>query len=89
MTKDFLRAIPYFEKITNAKDSLAQNSAYHLADCYIKLNDRLKAKNAFYNAYQLDFNKSITEDALFSYAKLSYELDFNPYAEAEKVLPNI
>ena len=84
MTKDFLRAIPYFEKITNAKDSLAQNSAYHLADCYIKLNDRLKAKNAFYNAYQLDFNKSITEDALFSYAKLSYELDFNPYAEAEK-----
>ena len=48
------------------------------------IDNLLKAKNAFYNAYQLDFNKSITEDALFSYAKLSYELDFNPYAEAEK-----
>lgn len=81
---DCANAITHFEKVIEGKDSLAQSASYHSADCYVKLGDRLKAKNAFYNAYQFNFDKKITEDALFSFAKLSYELDFSPYNEAVK-----
>jgi len=83
-TNNCANAVNHFEKATEAKDSLAQNAWYHMADCYVRLGDKLKAKNSFYSAYQNDFDKKITEDALFSFAKLSYELDFNPYNEAVK-----
>lgn len=83
-TNDCNYAVQYFEKATELKDSLAQNAWYHMADCYVKLGEKLKAKNAYYSAYQLNFDKRITEDALFSFAKLSYELDFSPYNDAVK-----
>jgi TolA-binding protein len=53
-----------------------------LADCYIRINDKLHAKHSYYTAYQINVDPRIKEDALFSFAKLSYELDFNPYSEA-------
>jgi TolA-binding protein len=81
---DCANAVMYLERAVDAKDSLAQNAWYHLGDCYLKLSEKTKSKNAFYNAYQLNFDGRITEDALFSFAKLSYELDFNPYNEAVK-----
>lgn len=81
-TGDCNKAVPNLVKATELKDSVGQSAWYHLADCYLKLGDKAKAKNAFYGAYQLGFDKTITEDALFSFAKLSYELDFNPYNEA-------
>jgi TolA-binding protein len=81
-TNDCASAVGHFEKATEFKDSLAQNAWYHMADCYLKLNEKLKAKNAYYGAYQLRFDPKIAEDALFSFAKLSYELDFSPYNDA-------
>lgn len=81
-TSDYPNAISHFEKASDSYDSLAQNAWYHMADCYVKLNDKLKAKNAYYSAYKTNLDKKITEDALFSFAKLSYELDFSPYNEA-------
>jgi tetratricopeptide (TPR) repeat protein len=83
-TNDCVNAILYFEKATENRDTIAQNAWYHIADCHIKLAQKLQAKNAFYSAYQIDLNPKITEDALFSFAKLSYELDFSPYNEAVK-----
>lgn len=83
-TNDCASAVECFEKAAENKDSLAQNAWYHLADCQLKLGQKIQAKNAYYSAYQLNFDKRITEDALFSFAKLSYELDFSPYNEAVK-----
>ena len=83
-TNDYQNAISGFEITAQGKDSLAQSAWYHMADCDIKLGQKLQAKNAFYGAYQLNLDKKITEDALFSFAKLSYELDFSPYNEAVK-----
>lgn len=83
-TNDCPNAIKQFEKATEPKDSISQSAWYHMADCYIKQSDKLKAKNAYYSAYQLNFDKKIEEEALFSFAKLSYELDFSPYNEAVK-----
>ncbi|MBP7808133.1 MAG: tetratricopeptide repeat protein [Bacteroidia bacterium] len=78
---DCANAISYLEKAAVADDSLGQNAHYHLADCYMKTSNRTKAKNSYYSAYKLDFDKKITEDALYSFAKLSYELDFSPFNE--------
>ena len=80
---DFYRARTAFEKALGTKnDTLTQNASYHLADCYIRINDKLHAKHSYYTAYQINVDPRIKEDALFSFAKLSYELDFNPYSEA-------
>jgi tetratricopeptide (TPR) repeat protein len=81
-TGDCKNAVTHFEHAVANDDSIAQNAWYHLADCYIKNGEKMKAKNAFYSAYQLRFDKTITEDALLGFAKLSYELDFSPFNEA-------
>ena len=81
---DCANAIINFEKVTVEKDSLAQSAWYHMADCYGKIGEKIKAKNSYYSAYQLNLDKKITEDALFAFAKLSYELDFSPFNEAVK-----
>ena len=80
--KDYKNAITHFEKTTDLKDSLAQNAWYHLADCHVKTDNKTKARNAFYAASGMDFDPKIKEDALFSYAKLCYELSFAPYNDA-------
>jgi TolA-binding protein len=82
--QDYTNAIKNFEKVTELKDSLAQNAWYHMADCHIKLEDKARARTAFYSSYSIGKDKKITEDALFSFAKLSYELDFSPFNEAVK-----
>lgn len=82
--KDYNNAITYFEKAVTNEDSLAQSAYYHLGDCFINTNLKSKAKNAFYLSTTHDFDKKITEDALFSFAKLSYELDFSPFNDAVK-----
>ncbi|MBK9285324.1 MAG: tetratricopeptide repeat protein [Sphingobacteriaceae bacterium] len=81
-TGDYKNAVRHLYEATEKNDSLSQNAWYHMADCYIQLKDKIKAKNAYYKAYQNNYNHLITEDALFSYAKLSYELDFSPYNDA-------
>ncbi len=81
---DYINAIINFEKTVEGRDSMAQNSWYHLADCYVKTNAKPRARTAFYNSYKYNFDKKIGEDALYSFAKLAYELDFSPYNEAVK-----
>jgi tetratricopeptide (TPR) repeat protein len=78
------QAIPYFEKAAINNDSLAQNAYYYMADSYLKLNDKTKARSAYYSAYTLTFDKQIREESLFNYAKLCYETGFSPYNDAVK-----
>ena len=78
------RAIQYFEKSVKGKDALAQNGYYELADLYIKNGDKQRAMMAFQNASNFDFDPKIKEDALFQYAKITYELNYSPFNEAIK-----
>ena len=82
--KEYEDAINYFIKVGNIDDSLEQSAYYHIADCYLKTDSKQNALNAFGLASKLDFDKNIQEDALYNYAKLSYELAFNPYNESIK-----
>ena len=76
------QAATYLEEVVGVEDSLTQNAAYHLAKCYIEMGDKAKAKTAFGIAAHNEFDKEIAEDALFNYAKLCFELDYSPFAEA-------
>lgn len=83
--KKYDLAISQFNKIIGEKNEIAQNSYYALAECYLKTNKKPEALNAFKKAYDIDFNSSITEDALLNYAKLSYEIG-NSFEEPLSVI---
>ncbi len=87
-TGNYENATPLFEGATKGEDEMAQNAYYHLADCYIKTDEKEKAKLAYDAASKLDFNDKIKEDALFNYAKLTYELSYSPFNETIKAFDN-
>jgi tetratricopeptide (TPR) repeat protein len=78
------KAIMYFEKSVSGQDSLSQNAYYQLAGLYIKKGDKQRAMVAFQNASEKNFDPKIREDALFQYAKITYELDYSPFNESVK-----
>ena len=71
---EYEKAISYFNKIIKSKTEVAQNAYYNLAGCYLKLDKKNEALNAFRSASDFDFDKKIKEDALYNYARLSYEV---------------
>ena len=78
------KAIKPLEIASKGKDEIAQNAYYHLADCYVATNDKNKARQAFEAASEFDFDPKIKEDALFNYAKITYELSYSPFNETIK-----
>lgn len=80
----FDKAVLAFEKASVNKDALAQNAFYHLADCHLQTNDKNKARVAFEQASKFSFDPQIEEDALFNFAKLTYELSYSPFNETIK-----
>lgn len=79
---DYTGALDALSECTSEEDELAQSASYHMADCYLKLDEKQYARTAFKEASEMDFNREVKEDALFNYAKLAYELSFNPFNEA-------
>lgn len=74
-TNKYDKAIVQFTRITDKQDTTSQYAHFHLAECYIKTDKKPSARLAFDRAYKLNFDQEITELALFSYAKISYELN--------------
>jgi len=75
---DNVNAIKFFEKSLGQNDTLDQISSYYLGASYLKINNKKYSLNAFKKSSQFNINPSLKDDALFNYAKLSYELDL-PY----------
>ncbi len=76
-------AIEKFQQAIDSKsDSLAQNAYYHMGMSYIETEQYQFAANAFNSAYKIELNRSLREDALYNYVKLSYEHPFSPYNKA-------
>ena len=82
---DYQNSINEFNKIIDGSNDISQNAYYILAECYLKLNKKQAALNAFKNASEMGFVDTIKEDAWFNYAKLSYEIG-NPYQSTTEVL---
>ena len=80
--KNCIKSSELFERIANSGDAMAQSASYHLGDCFLKIGKKQNAFNAFYEAQRTEFDKSIQEEAMFAYAKLAQELEFNNKAIA-------
>ncbi|WP_196891973.1 tetratricopeptide repeat protein [Aureivirga marina] len=83
--EDYENAIANFNKIIDGKNEISQNAYYHLAECYLSLDKKTEALNAFGNASNMDFLPKLKEDAMYNYAKLSYEIG-NPYKSTPQIL---
>lgn len=81
-TKKYANAIENYKKVIGKKDSLNQLAYYQLAHSYLLITEKQLARNSYEAAAADTFYSDLAEDALFSYAKLSYELAYNPYHEA-------
>lgn len=78
MQQDYAKAEEYFKQVVNKRDKISQSAYYHLADCLLKTGDKQGALAAFESASKMDYDKSIQEEALFNFAKLSCDLNFQP-----------
>lgn len=78
----YKKAIKQFDKVTGKKDTMSQNAHYHMGICYLKTDNKKFAYNSFLSAYKNQSVEKISKYALFNYAKLAYELSYNPYNEA-------
>ncbi len=81
-TKNYTKAIENYKKVVGKTDSLNQLAYYQLANSYLQISEKQLARNSYEMAAAANFYADLAEDALFSYAKLSYELAYNPYHEA-------
>ncbi len=79
--KEYEDAAEAFSQVTGKKDKMAQNAFFHLGDCHLKLNDKKRARVAFEAASEYEFDLLVTEEAMFNYIKLNYELSFSPFNE--------
>lgn len=82
MTGDFDNAIKILLETGARSDLLSQNIWYVLGDCYLQKDDKKRAQLAFGQASKMDFDPKIKEEALFNYAKLTYETSYSPFGEA-------
>ncbi len=81
----FADAIRSLNKITAGPEELRQNAYYHLGDSYLKVGEKNQSMVAFKAAAELEHDPKITEDALYNYTKLAYELA-SPFRDAIQVL---
>ena len=72
---NFQQAADAFNQLGNTEDTIAQNSQYHLGHSYIQIKNKQAALIAFRNATRYNFDPAIREDAMFNFAKLSFDLN--------------
>lgn len=80
--EEYEQAIQSLQKAVGSNDTVSQSAYYYIGESNIKTGNKNSAKTAFRNAYKLDVDPEVTEDALFNYAKTAYELSYHPYDDA-------
>jgi len=79
-------AINAFQQSVGDQDAIGQSSWYHLGWCYLQTGNKKFARSAWQEAAKTSFDTVLKEQALFDYAKLAYELGYDPYDEAVQAL---
>lgn len=75
--KKYIVAIKNFGELNLLDNKLGQLVNYYLADCYYRTGDKISARAAFKKVSQMDYEKSMQEEATFNYGKLSAESGFD------------
>ncbi len=86
MLAEYDTAESYLSRVCGPDDRLTQNASYHLGDCYLRSGDKTRAMQSFAMAASSDYDPAITEDALFNYGKLQFELGGGYFSESINVL---
>lgn len=88
--KNYNDALIALRQITSVPDSISQNAWYLMAGCHLGKRNQIAALNAFRAASELDFDAAIKEKAMFSYAKLSFDVnsDISRFDEYMKAYPS-
>jgi tetratricopeptide (TPR) repeat protein len=70
----YQKAADNFVQLNLLDDKMGQNATYTLADCYLKLGEKEKAKAAFQSAASKDFDANTKANAQLNFGKLALEL---------------
>ncbi len=80
--KNYALAIDAFQKSIKENDTLSQSAYYFIGESSMHIDRKPAARTAFKNAHKLGVDEFLTQDALFNYAKVAYELSNHPYDDA-------
>lgn len=79
-TGAYNKAIDNLKQLNLLNEPLGQSATYTLADCYLKTNQKDKARSAFGSAAAMKFDEQIAENALYNYGKISFESNYHTEA---------
>ncbi len=74
--QDYPLASEAFREVSGQNTAVGQSANFYLGDIALRQGDGIGARTAFAAASRQNFNPPLQEEALFNYAKLSYELGF-------------
>lgn len=83
---DFEGAIDHFAKVTDVDNELGQYGSYYMAQCYTNTKQDKFARSTFFKAYKMNYNDTISENALLNYAILGFIPGIDPFNETVSVL---
>ncbi len=74
-TGEYQGAVDNYSKMVDKTDSLGQIAWYQTALSYLGLKNKVAALDSFRYASELAYDRKMTEDAHFNYAKLAFDLN--------------
>ena len=89
--EDYKGAIDAYSMMGEKRDSIGQVANYQMGYSYIQTKNKVAAMSAFKEAAAVSFDKAISEDAYFNWAKLAFDLNsdtsvFQEYLERYSAL---
>ncbi|MBR5034847.1 MAG: tetratricopeptide repeat protein [Bacteroidales bacterium] len=68
-------AVQSLSKVAGSEDAIGQSAYYYLGNCFLQKRNKMAALQSFKEAAALTFDPLVSEDAMFNYAKLSYDVN--------------
>lgn len=75
-TQDYAVASESFREVSGQNTAIGQSANFYLGDIALRQGDGVGARTAFAAASRQTFDPALQQEALYNYAKLSYELGF-------------
>jgi len=73
--KSYHEALSNFDNVIGPDDELTQNAYYYAANSYLQSRNKIAALDYFKKASESGFDPVIKEDAMFNFAKLSFDVN--------------
>lgn len=81
----YSKAAATLGETTSVSDALSQNAYLHMGLAYLNLKERSRARMAFEQAANSDYDPKVKEQALYNYALCIHETSYSPFAESVTV----